>query len=46
MSFPELQSIRLKLRLLEDNDLTALYALRSNEQVNRYLSRSSACPFC
>src|SRR5262245_20444098 len=42
MSFPELQSIRLKLRSLEDKDLTALYALRSNEQVNRYLDRPPA----
>ena len=42
VSFPELQSIRLKLRSLQDKDLTALYALRSNEQVNRYLDRSPA----
>jgi len=42
MSFPELQSIRLKLRSLEDKDLTTLYALRSNEQVNRYLDRPPA----
>jgi ribosomal-protein-alanine N-acetyltransferase len=42
MSFPELQSIRLKLRSLEDKDLTALYALRSNEKVNRYLDRPPA----
>jgi ribosomal-protein-alanine N-acetyltransferase len=42
MSFPELQSNRLKLRSLEDKDLTALYGLRSNEQVNRYLDRAPA----
>ena len=42
MSFPELQSTRLKLRSLEDKDLTALYALRSSEQVNRYLDRPPA----
>src|SRR5215831_9075083 len=42
MSFPELDSIRLKLRSLEDTDLTAVYALRSNQQVNRYLDRPPA----
>src|SRR5215813_13703815 len=42
MSFPELQSTRLKLRSLEDTDLTAVYALRSNQQVNRYLDRPPA----
>jgi RimJ/RimL family protein N-acetyltransferase len=42
MSSPELHSLRLKLRSLEDKDLTALYALRSSEQVNRYLDRPPA----
>ena len=42
MSFPELQSIRLNLRSLEDEDVASLYALRSNEQVNRYLDRPPA----
>ncbi|RZK17560.1 MAG: N-acetyltransferase [Pedobacter sp.] len=37
--FPVLKTERLILRQLENNDANEIYALRSNDQVNKYLER-------
>lgn len=42
--FPDLNTNRLVLRRLAPSDLEELIALRSNEQVNRYLNRPPATP--
>jgi ribosomal-protein-alanine N-acetyltransferase len=38
--FPVLSTKRLLLRSLQPTDDTALFALRSNEEVNKYLDRA------
>ena len=38
--FPELKTQRLTLRQLVDVDASQIFALRSNDQVNRYLGRT------
>ena len=41
--FPDLHSKRLRLRALKHADAAALSALRSDEQVNRYIDRPKSC---
>ena len=40
--FPELQTSRLLLRALSVADKDAIFALRSNEEVNRFIGRNAA----
>ena len=40
--FPELYTSRLHLRTLTTNDDEAIFALRSNEEVNRFIGREAA----
>lgn len=40
--FPELYTSRLHLRTLTTNDDEAIFALRSNEEINRFIGRKAA----
>jgi ribosomal-protein-alanine N-acetyltransferase len=40
--FPELQTPRLFLRALTTSDDHAIFALRSNDEVNRFVGRTAA----
>lgn len=42
MVFPILYTKRLKLRQLEDTDYKEIFALRSNDEINKYISRIKA----
>ena len=42
MVFPILYTKRLKLRQLEDTDHKEIFALRSNDEINKYISRIKA----
>jgi ribosomal-protein-alanine N-acetyltransferase len=42
MQFPELQTPRLFLRALTTGDDHAIFALRSNDEVNRFIGRTAA----
>ena len=42
MTLPVLDTTRLLLRPLKETDVSAIYSLRSNEQVNQFIDRPTA----
>jgi RimJ/RimL family protein N-acetyltransferase len=42
MTLAVLDTTRLLLRQLKETDVTAIYSLRSNEQVNKFIGRPTA----
>ena len=42
MTFAVLDTTRLLLRQLKETDVSAIYSLRSNEQVNQFIDRPTA----
>ena len=42
MTLPVLDTTRLVLRQLKETDVSAIYSLRSNEQVNKFIDRPTA----